>query len=80
MLYTFNSFDSASKTVFTYALNVEVPDPGPYFLAYAVADRLHELSDYQHVYRTVAAWQVLSVTVVILQTEDNRVLTIQLEP
>lgn len=80
MLYTFNTFDSASKTLFTDTLTVEPEDPGPYVLAYALADHLRETSRYEHFYRIVAAWQVLEVTVVILQTDDNRVLTVQLEP
>jgi hypothetical protein len=82
MLYTFNSFDSASKTVFTDSFSIRhcLSTPvGPYVIGYALADHLHETSGYRNVYRVVAAWQVLEVTVVIIQTEDNRVLTVQLE-
>jgi DNA integrity scanning protein DisA with diadenylate cyclase activity len=79
MLYTFNCFDSASKTVFTDC--VDMPEGlGPNGLATLLANYLHALSNLGHFYRAVAAWQVLEVTVVVIQTDDNRVLTVQLEP
>ena len=83
MLYTFNSFDSASKTVFTDTLEVTQEDPGPYVIAYLLAEHLRSMAlnvTPGAFYRIVAAWQVLQVTVVILQDEFENVLTVQLEP
>lgn len=79
MLYTFNSFDSASKTVFTDCVDVPA-DLGPYGVATVLLNHLHELSGLSDVYRVVAAFQVFEITVVVLKTYDNRVLTVQLYP
>ena len=79
MLYTFNSFDSASKTVFTDSVDVPA-DLGPYGIAQTLVNHLHETSSLGAHYSIVAAWQVLEVTVVVIQTEDLRVLTVQLYP
>lgn len=83
MLYTFNSFDSASKTVFTDTLEVTQDDPGPYVIAHFLAEHLRSMSEDMSpgvFYKIVAAWQVLQITVVVLQDEFENVLTIQLEP